>query len=102
LEEAALAPSLHKELVVELVLSERLGVSTVPARKVGYVARSSCIESSRGVRGRPAVLAEETCLLWETEGVRDLSHEVSSLAPLSATTVVDRSEQVEDTGRGPA
>jgi mannose/fructose-specific phosphotransferase system component IIA len=98
LDEAALAaPSLQSELAVELVLSDRLGGSPLPpAKKVGNVARSSCTESSRGVRGRAAVLLVEVCLLRETEGVRDLSHEVSCPAALSATGVVDCSEQSED------
>ena len=63
--------------------------------KVGNVARSSCTESSRGVRGRVAVLPVEVCLLREAEGDGDLSHEVSGLAPLSAVGVVECSEYTD-------
>lgn len=76
LEEVALTPSLHNELPVELVLSDRLGVSVVPTNNFGLAARSSCEHSSNGVRGRVSVLLVEVCLL-ETEGVRDLSQDVS-------------------------
>lgn len=100
LDEVALAaPSLQSELAVELVLSDRLGGSPLPAKKVGNVARSSCTESSKGVRGRAAVLPVDVCLLRETEGDRDLSHEVSGPTPLSAVGVVDCVEETDDTRR---
>jgi hypothetical protein len=76
-DEAALIPSLHNELPVELVLSERLGGSPMPNIDSAFAERSSCEHSSNGVLGEASTLLIEAFLLRETEGVRDRNQDVS-------------------------
>ena len=76
LDDAALTPTLHNELPVELVLSDRLGRSPVPACVDGFVERSSCENSSSGDLGAVSILPPKVLMLHETEGVRDLSQDV--------------------------
>lgn len=97
-DEAALTPSLHNELPVELVLPDRLGSSPMPKSDSAFAERSSCELSSSGVLGKPSVLLVEARLLRETEGVRDLNQDVSDPLRLMTIGEVDWSEQTRTSG----
>jgi hypothetical protein len=96
LDDAALAPSLHVELAVELVLSDRLGGSPPSLRDIAFDSRSSCATSSSGsgsgVRVRATVLPVDGCRLRGADGVRGLSHDVSGPAPSGRIEAMDCSE----------